>query len=59
MLPNDPVILLSVVNTRLRDTYPDLDELCAAEDVSVADLEQRLAAVDCRYDAASNQFVGA
>ena len=26
MLPQDPVILLSVVNARLRDLYPDLDE---------------------------------
>lgn len=57
MLPNDPVILLSVVNTRLRDTYADLDELCAAEDVSAADLEERLAALGCRYDPAQNQFV--
>ena len=31
MLPEDPVILLSVVNTRLRDQYASLEELCAAE----------------------------
>ena len=33
MLPLDPIVLLSVVNTRLRDSYADLQDLCAAEDV--------------------------
>ena len=28
MLPKDPVLLLSVVNTKLRDSYPNLEELC-------------------------------
>ena len=30
MIPEDPVILLSFVNTKLRDEYPSLDELCAS-----------------------------
>ena len=29
-LPRDPAILLSWVNTQLRDRYPSLAELCAA-----------------------------
>ena len=28
MIPKDPVILLSYVNTQLRDYYPSLDEMC-------------------------------
>ena len=28
MLPQDPVILLSYVNTKLRDDYPTLDSRC-------------------------------
>lgn len=32
-LPKDPIILLSVVNTKLRDFYPSLDALC--EDMQV------------------------
>ena len=28
VLPKDPVILLSYINTQLRDFYPSLDELC-------------------------------
>ena len=45
MLPQDPVILLSVVNARLRDLYPDLDELCHSEDADRAQLEEKLAAI--------------
>ena len=28
MIPNDPFILLSYVNTQLRDFYPTLEEMC-------------------------------
>ena len=31
MLPRDPMILLSYVNLKLRDFYPDLDSFCAGE----------------------------
>ena len=57
MLPKDPAILLSVVNTKLRDNYADLEDLCAAEDADRAALEQALAAMGCHYDAAHRQFV--
>ena len=35
MLPNDPIILLSYVNTKLRDDYADLDDLCGALDTPI------------------------
>lgn len=57
MLPQDPVILLSYVNTRLRDACTDLDDLCAQEDADRAELEHRLEAIDYRYDPQRNQFV--
>ena len=57
MLPEDPVILLSVVNTRLRDQYASLEELCAAEGADRAALEGKLAALDRRYGPDSNQFI--
>lgn len=57
MLPKDPVILLSVVNTKLRDEYTGLDDLCAAEDADRAALERTLAALDRHYDAAHRQFI--
>ncbi len=57
MLPQDPAILLSVVNARLRDQYPNLDELCAVEGMDRAELEERLAGLDYHYNPARNQFV--
>ena len=56
MLPKDPYILLSVVNTRLRDEYGSLSELCAALDADEAEIRSTLAALDYRYDPARNQF---
>ena len=37
MLPKDPFILLSVINTKLRDNYKNLDVLC--EDVDEDKME--------------------
>ena len=41
-LPKDPILLLSVVNTKLRDYYPSLDALCDDMDVSREELEEKL-----------------
>ena len=57
MVPSDPVILLSFVNMKLRDFYPDLEELCAGEDISQKTLKEKLAAIGYQYDPARNQFV--
>ena len=56
-LPKDPAMLLSVVNTKLRDFYPSLDELCRSEDVSRSELEQALASLRYVYREERNQFV--
>ena len=53
-LPNDPIMLLSVVNLKLRDFYKNLDALC---DADKADLCAKLRAVGYEYDAQRNQFV--
>ena len=57
MLPKDPVMLLSFVNTRLRDEYDSLEELCAALDVSRSELEERLASIGYPYNEQTNQFI--
>lgn len=57
MLPQDPVILLSYVNTKLRDGYPSLDELCAALDADREELVQKLEGIDYRYNLERNQFI--
>lgn len=55
-LSKDPILLLSVVNTKLRDYYPSLDALCDDMDVSREVLEEKLGMIDYRYDAEKNQF---
>lgn len=57
MLPRDPAILLSFVNTKLRDEFPSLRELCAALDADRAELEAALAGLDYHYSPEQNQFV--
>ena len=56
MLPKDPVILLSYVNTRLRDGCPSLEDFCLAEDADPVMLKARLAEIGCHYDKETNQF---
>ncbi len=56
-LPGDPAMLLSVVNTKLRDRYPNLDALCEDLDVAREEIETKLSMIDYSYDADSNQFV--
>ena len=56
MLPQDPMILLSVVNTKLRDEYASLDMLCEDLDLDRTELESRLGACGFCYDTATNSF---
>lgn len=55
-LPQDPFMLLSMVNMKLRDEYPSLTELCAALDIDKKELTERLAAAGFEYLPAINQF---
>ena len=57
MLPKDPVILLSFVNTKLRDSYSSLEDLCADFDADPAQVSAALAALDYHYDPERNQFI--
>ncbi|MGN0530087.1 MAG: DUF4250 domain-containing protein [Eubacterium sp.] len=56
-LPKDSFMLLSVVNTKLRDYYSSLDELCSAENVSRAEVENQLSQAGYTYNEKINQFV--
>ena len=56
-LPADDYILLSLVNTKLRDEHPSLQSLCGEEDVDETELCSRLAAIGYSYDEARNAFV--
>lgn len=56
-LPKDPIMLLSVINLKLRDYYSSLDQLCEEMDLSKEEIVARLAAVDYEYDEIHNQFI--
>ena len=50
MLPQDPIILLSYLNTKLRDFYSTLDALCDDLQVDKDDIIRSLSAIHCQYD---------
>ncbi|MBO7709252.1 MAG: DUF4250 domain-containing protein [Lachnospiraceae bacterium] len=56
-LPKDPAMLLSYVNTQLRDNYPSLAELCLALSADEAQIKEQLAGIDYEYDEALNRFM--
>ena len=55
-LPEDPVMLLSFVNTKLRDQYASLDALCDDLDAPRAALEDKLGEIGYLYNAKENRF---
>lgn len=55
-LPKDPVMLMSVINTKLRDFFPSLDALCEDLNISRAELCEKLAAAGFEYNPETNQF---
>ncbi len=57
MIPNDPVMLVSYVNMKLRDFYEDLDRLCEDLDIDQYELEEKLKSIEYYYDKERNQFV--
>ncbi|MBR1591819.1 MAG: DUF4250 domain-containing protein [Ruminococcus sp.] len=56
-IPKDPAILLSYINTKLRDEYPSLDELCKSMCISREETEKKLSAIGYTYDKEKNCFV--
>ena len=56
-LPNDPVMLMSFCNARLRDEYESLDELWSSLDVDKGEPCARLAEADYHYHSDRNQFL--
>lgn len=56
-LPKDPMLCLSVVNTKLRDQYRNLDMLCEDLHIDKNELIAKLAIIDYAYDMDTNQFI--
>ena len=55
-IPNDPAMLLSFVNLKLRDDYDSLDKMCEDLSVSREEITKKLAEIDYEYDEGTNQF---
>ena len=55
-LPQDPMILLSYVNTQLRDFYPSLEEFCRAAGIQPESITEKLKSIDYIYDEKENRF---
>ena len=57
MLPTDPMMLLSYVNTQLRDFYPDLTSFCKDNGLDQEEICKKLRSIDYEYDLELNKFV--
>lgn len=57
MIPKDPMMLLSYVNTQLRDFYPNLEELCRDQGIDAEEVTGKLRGIDYEYDEKLNRFV--
>ena len=55
-LPTDPYILLSYINTKLRDEYPSMEALCDNLDIDAEEISQRLSDAGFSYNPEINQF---
>lgn len=56
MIPKDPMMLLSYVNTQLRDFYPSLDALAEGLELDKEELVKKLESIDYVYNGERNRF---
>lgn len=56
-LPKDLVMLLSLINTKLRDYNSSLDDLCKENDLNEDEIKEKLEMIDYHYNEERNQFV--
>lgn len=55
-LPKDPIMLMSLINMKLRDFYSSLDDLCADMQIDREELVSCLAQGGYEYNPAANKF---
>jgi hypothetical protein len=56
-LPKDPVMLLSLINTKLRDYNSSLDDFCKENNLNEDEIKKKLEMIDYHYNEDRNQFV--
>ena len=52
----DPLMLLSLLNTKLRDTYKTLEDLCYDENLDKKELLEYFEENNISFDQSTNQF---
>ena len=55
-LPTDPMILLSFINTKLRDEYSSFSAMCDDMELNASDIEAKLSSIDYHYNPDLNRF---
>ncbi len=56
-MPKDPNMLLSFVNTQLRDNYENLEDLAAAYGTDPGEISEKLSSIGYTYDEALKRFI--
>ena len=56
-LPEDPFMLYSFINMKLRDYYPSLDVLCEEMNLDKTTLIEKLQKVGFEYSPENNKFL--
>ena len=56
-LPNNPFVLLSYINTKLRDNYSSLDDLVDDLDLNKEEIVNTLKSINYEYDDNLNKFI--
>lgn len=56
-IPNDPMILLSYINTQLRNFYNSFEELCKSICVNADEIIEKLSSIGYEYNAELNKFI--
>lgn len=56
-LPNNPYVLLSIINMKLRDFYSSIDDLCDDLDENKEEIDTILNSIGYYYSKENNQFI--
>ena len=56
-LPNNPYVLLSIINMKLRDFYSSFDDLCDDLDENKEEIDNILNSIGYYYSKENNQFI--
>lgn len=56
-IPNDPMMLLSFINTKLRDEYSSFQTLCYELELDQTAITDKLSKIDYTYNEDLNRFV--